>query len=160
MSTVRSTAPESRAGEPFIKALGLWDVVAMNIVAVVGLRWIARSARLGAPSVSLWVLAWAVFFVPLALALIELSSRHPEQGGIYAWARRAFGPFHGYIVGWCMWVNNLFYFPSLLLFAAANFALAIGSEGTLTENRLYSVMFVLGFIWFCTGVNVLGLQTG
>ena len=110
----------------FIKALGLWDVVAMNIVAVVGLRWIARSARVGAPSVTLWMLAWLVFFIPLAAALIELSSRHPEQGGIYAWVRRAFGPLHGFVCGWCMWVNNLFYFPSLLLFAAANFALVLG----------------------------------
>jgi glutamate:GABA antiporter len=143
----------------FIKALGVWDVIAMNIVAVVGLRWIARSARLGAPSVSLWVLAWLVFFIPLALALIELSSRHPEQGGIYAWARRAFGPLHGFIVGWCMWVNNLFYFPSLLLFAAANFAIVVGGD-TLADNRLYSVVFVLGFLWFCTGINILGLQTG
>src|SRR5690606_19025607 len=96
----------------FIRALGLWDVVAMNIVAVVGLRWIARSARVGAPSVTLWLAACLLFFIPLALALIELSSRYPEQGGIYAWARRAFGPLHGFVVGWCMWVNNLSYFPS------------------------------------------------
>ena len=152
----------------FIRALGLWDVIAMNIVAVVGLRWIARSARLGAPSVSLWILACVVFFIPLALALIELSSRHPEQGGIYAWARRAFGPFHGFIVGWCMWVNNLFYFPSLLLFAAANFAIAFGPEGvgftaaasSVADNRLYSVAFVLGFLWFCTAINIIGLQAG
>jgi glutamate:GABA antiporter len=158
----------------FIRALGLWDVVAMNIVAVVGLRWIARSARMGAPSVSLWVLACLLFFIPLALALIELSSRHPEQGGIYAWVRRAFGPLHGFVVGWCMWVNNLFYFPSLLLFAAANFALVIGPSfgyggaalpsgdgaADLADNRLYSVVFVLGFLWFCTAINIIGLQAG
>src|SRR5918992_1086475 len=145
----------------FIKALGLWDVIAMNIVAVVGLRWIARSARLGAPSVSLWILALVVFAVPLALALIELSSRHPEQGGIYAWVRRAFGPLHGFVAGWCMWVNNLFYFPSLLLFAAANFALVIGpSGGGLGESRFYSVVFVLGFLWFTTFLNIIGLSVG
>ena len=147
----------------FVRALGLWDIVAMNIVAVVGLRWIARSARLGAPSVSLWLLACLVFFIPLALALIELSSRHPEQGGIYAWVRRAFGPFHGFVAGWCMWVNNLFYFPSLLLFAAANFAIFVGPSigaGDLTDDRLYSVVFVLGFLWLCTGLNVIGLQAG
>jgi amino acid transporter len=145
----------------FIKALGLWDVIAMNIVAVVGLRWIARSARVGAPSVSLWILACLVFFIPLALALIELSSRHPEQGGIYAWVRRAFGPLHGFVCGWCMWVNNLFYFPSLLLFAAANFALVLGPTGDgLGENRLYSIVFVIGFLWFCTGLNIIGLNAG
>ncbi len=152
----------TRADQPtFIKALGLWDVIAMNIVAVVGLRWITRSARVGAPSVSLWILACLVFFIPLALALIELSSRHPEQGGIYAWVRRAFGPWHGFVCAWCLWVNNLFYFPALLLFAAANFAVFLGPSGEgLADNHLYSVLFVLGFLWFCTGINIIGLEAG
>ena len=144
-----------------ITSLTLWDVVAMNIVAVVGLRWISRSARLGAPSVTLWILAFLVFFVPLAAVLAELSSRHPEQGGIYAWARRAFGPAHGFICGWCMWVNNLFYFPSLLLFAGANALVPMGAGGAaIADSRLYSVTFVLGFLWLMTFVNILGFSTG
>src|SRR5450759_1707108 len=52
----------------FIKALGLRDVVLMNVVAVVGLRWIARGARGGPAAVTLWALAWIAFFVPLAVA--------------------------------------------------------------------------------------------
>jgi amino acid transporter len=145
----------------FIKALGLWDVVMMNIVAVVGLRWIARSARLGAPSVTLWVLAALAFFVPLAIAVSRLAQRYPEQGGIYVWVRRAFGPVHGFVCGWCVWVNNLFYFPSLLLFAAANLPLAFGADSAaLAENRLYSVAFVLIVLWALIGVNVLGFTRG
>jgi len=142
----------------FIKALGLWDVVAMNIVAVVGLRWIARSARLGAPSVMLWVLAALAFFVPLGLAVSRLAQRYPEQGGIYVWVRRAFGPVNGFICGWCVWVNNLFYFPSLLLFAAANLPVAFGLDAAaLAENRVYSVGFVLIVLWALIGLNVIGL---
>ena len=109
------------------RVLGMWDIVTMNIVAVVGLRWISRSARAGPPSITLWVLAWLLFFLPMALAVIELSSRHPEEGGLYRWARRGFGPVHGFMCGWCVWVNNLFYFPSLLLFVAANALLMFGS---------------------------------
>lgn len=145
----------------FIKALGLWDVVAMNIVAVVGLRWIARSARLGAPAVTLWVLAALAFFIPLAIAVSRLSERYPEQGGIYVWARRAFGPVNGFVCGWCVWVNNLFYFPSLLLFAAANLPLAFGLDGAaLAENRAYSVSFVLIVLWALVGLNIVGLTRG
>ena len=145
----------------FIKALGLWDVVAMNIVAVVGLRWIARSARLGAPSVALWVLAAVAFFVPLSIAVSRLAQRYPEQGGIYVWVRRAFGPVNGFICGWCVWVNNLFYFPSLLLFAAANLPLAFGIDpAALAENRLYSVAFVLIVLWALVGLNIVGLTHG
>lgn len=143
------------------RVLGLWDIVAMNIVAVVGLRWIARSARAGEPTVVLWVLAWLFFFLPLAAAVIELSSRHPEQGGLYAWTRRAFGPVHGFICGWCLWVNNLFYFPSLLLFAAANLLLLFGSAGEgLADSRAYSVTFVLVVLWGTVALNILGLGAG
>jgi amino acid transporter len=143
------------------KVLGLWDVVAMNVVAVVGLRWIARSARIGAPSVTLWILAWLVFFLPMAASVMELSSRYPEQGGLYAWTRRAFGPLHGFICGWCLWVNNLFYFPSLLLFVAANALLAFGPGAShLADDRLYSLVFVLAALWFCVGLNLLGLNAG
>lgn len=156
-SPLKSDEHPSELG--LIKALGLWDVVAMNIVAIVGLRWISRSARVGAPSVTLWILACLVFFVPLAFALVDLSRRYPEQGGIYAWVRRAFGPLHAYVCGWCMWVNNLFYFPSLLLFAAANMAMSLGGSA-LADNRMYSVAFVLVFVWFCTAINILGLHAG
>ncbi len=145
----------------FIRALGLWDVVFMNVVAVVGLRWVARGARTGPASVTLWLLAWLAFFIPLTAAVAELSSRYPEQGGIYAWVRRAFGAGHGFICGWCLWVNNLFYFPSVLLFGAANFA-AIGGPRWewLGASRWYAVVFVIIGIWFTAGISIVGLRIG
>lgn len=145
----------------FIKALSLRDVVLMNIVAVVGMRWIARGARTGPPSVTLWILAWIAFFVPLALAVSALARKYPEQGGVYAWVRRAFGAGHGFICGWCLWVNNLFYFPSVLLFGAANFA-AVGGDSWqgMAASRWYSVVFVLAGIWIAAGISIVGLRWG
>ena len=145
----------------FFKVLGLRDVVLMNIVAVVGMRWIARGARTGPPSVTLWILAWIAFFVPLAVAVSALARQYPEQGGVYAWVRRAFGAGHGFICGWCLWVNNLFYFPSVLLFGAANFA-AIGGDGwqAMGAARWYSVVFVLAGIWIAAAINIVGLRWG
>jgi len=145
----------------FIKALGLWDVVFMNIVAVVGLRWIARGARAGPESVTLWILACLAFFVPLAATVAELASRYPDQGGVYVWVRRAFGLGHGFICGWCLWVNNLFYFPSVLLFGAANIA-AMGGDrwNWLATSRWYAVVFVLAGIWIAAGINIIGLRLG
>ena len=145
----------------FIRALGLRDLVLMNIVAVVGMRWIARGARTGPASVTLWVLAWIAFFVPLAVACSALARRYPEQGGVYAWVRRAFGQGHGFICGWCLWVNNLFYFPSVLLFGAANFAVIGGASWeAMGAARWYSVAFVLAGIWIAAGINIIGLRLG
>jgi amino acid transporter len=108
------------------------------------------------------VLAGATFFVPLAITVSRLAQRYPEQGGIYVWARRAFGPVHGFVCGWCVWVNNMFYFPSLLLFAAANLPLAFGAgdAAALAENRVYSVGFVLVVLWGLVALNVVGFTRG
>ena len=131
----------------------------MTVVGVVALRWVARGARIGAPSVTLWLLAWLLFFLPLATAVSALSARHPEQGGLYAWTRRAFGPVHGFVCGWCLWINNLFYFPSLLLFGAANALLPFGVRFQgLAESRPYSIAFVLLMLWLAVGLNLLGLS--
>ena len=145
----------------FIKTMRLRDVVLMNVVAVVGLRWIARGARTGPASVTLWILAWIAFFVPLAVAVSRLARQYPDQGGVYVWVRRALGPAHGFICGWCLWVNNLFYFPSLLLFAAANLA-AIGGPRlqAIGATRAYAVVFVLAGIWIAAGINIVGLRQG
>jgi amino acid transporter len=155
------TTDDRRATRGFIQALGLRDVVLMTVVAVVSLRWIPFAARAGASSILLWLLACAAFFLPLATALIVLSARYPEQGGMYAWTRRAFGPLHGFICGWCLWVNNLFYFPSLLLFGAAN-ALVLGGREwqAFAESHAYSLAFVLAGIWLTVGINVVGLKSG
>jgi amino acid transporter len=153
-STTRDTAG-------FIKSLGLRDVVLMNVVAVVGMRWIARGARTGPASVPLWMLAWIAFMVPLATAVSVLARKYPDQGGVYAWVRRAYGPGHGFMCGWFLWVNNLFYFPSLLLFAAANFAAIGGADwAALGASRWYSVVFVLAGIWSAAGISILGLRWG
>jgi amino acid transporter len=155
MSDDRAPAPELR------RVLGLWDIVFFTVVAVTGLRWIPRGARADAPAMALSVLAWLSFFVPLALAVSVLARKYPEQGGIYAWVHRAFGPFASALCGWCLWVNNLFYFPSLLLFAAANAAAMFGdfSPG-LGDNRLFSTIFVLGFLWFTVGISIQGFEAG
>jgi glutamate:GABA antiporter len=155
MSTADRPAPELR------RVLGLWDIVFFTVVAVTGLRWIPRGARADAPAMALWVLAWLSFFVPLALACSVLARKYPEQGGIYAWVHRAFGPFATALCGGCLWINNLFYFPSLLLFGAANAAAMFGDlTPGLADSRLFSTIFVLGFLWFTVGISIQGFEAG
>jgi amino acid transporter len=154
-------APRATADAGLVRVLGVWDIVFITVVAVTGLRWITRGARVGAPSMLLWLAAWLTFFVPLAVAVAVLSRRYPEQGGVYAWVTRAFGPFNAVVCGWCLWVNNLFYFPSLLLFAAANAAVVLSSLAPgLADDRTFSAVFVLGFLWFTVVLNIRGFRAG
>ena len=137
-------APDARDSKPQLrKAMGFWDVLLFNIAAVLGPRWIAAAGHNGTSSISLWVLAALFFFVPGALVINELSSRFPEEGGIYAWARDAFGPFHGFIAGWSYWIYTIFYFPGLLLASAAMCAYISSSHGD--SSRAKPSVPALGF---------------
>src|ERR1700733_11890867 len=109
--------------------MGLWDVLLFNIATGLGPRWIAAAAHNGPSSISLWLIAAVFFFVPTALVVVELSSRFPEEGGLYAWSRDAFGEFHGFVAGWTYWVYTFFYFPGLL-FASAAMSAYIGGIGS------------------------------
>ncbi|HET9407328.1 MAG TPA: APC family permease [Candidatus Sulfotelmatobacter sp.] len=141
----------------FIAALGARDVALMVTISVIGLRWIPRGARAGAPSVLLWGAAGLLFFLPLALAVVELSTRYPEEGGLYVWVDRAWGPGHAFMCGWCIWLNQLFYFANYLLFAESNFLVFGGERGAILGNsRIFSALFVLCVLWILTVVNVMG----
>lgn len=143
------------------RVMGLRDVVLFHVVAIVGLRWLLTAANLGPASVVLWLAAVVLFFVPQGLAVLELSARMPEEGGIYVWTREAFGPLHGFICGWAYWVNNLIYYPSLIVFIAGNAVLALGPEWAgLADSPVYNVVASLAILWFAVGMNIVGLRSG
>ena len=143
------------------RVLRLGDLVLFNVVAVLGLRWVATSAKAGPSSLVLWVLAALLFFIPQGIAVIALASRFPEEGGVYAWTRRRFGEWNGFLCGWCYWVNNVLYYPNLLISTAVIATYAIGKGGSsLGESWTYVLSVSLVALWIATALNVVGLGTG
>jgi amino acid transporter len=143
------------------RTLGLRDLVLFNIVAVLSLRWFATAAAAGPSSLTLWVLAGLLFFIPQGLAVSDLSARFPEEGGIYFWTKRIFGERHGFMCGWCYWVNNILYYPNLLMSTAVVGSYVIGRGGTGLEGDWHYVLpATLIALWFATAINVVGLKTG
>ncbi|HEX2449539.1 MAG TPA: APC family permease [Gemmatimonadales bacterium] len=143
------------------RTLTVRDLVLFNIAAVMSIRWLATAAAAGPSSLLLWVAAGLLFFIPQGLAVARLSARYPEEGGIYRWTRRAFGEQHGFFCGWCYWVNNVLYYPSLLVFVAAIAPWAFGAgESGLGDRLSYVLPVTLVGMWLAVGLNVIGVQTG
>src|ERR1700752_1008061 len=141
--------------------MGFWDVLLFNIATVLGPRWIAAAGHNGTSSISLWVLAALFFFVPGAFVINELSSRFPDEGGLYVWAKEAFGDFHGFVAGWTYWIYTIFYFPGLLLASAAMSAYVIGPRGApLAEDRAFLLIVSLALLVVAVGMNIVGLNVG
>jgi len=143
------------------REMGFWDVLLFNIATVLGPRWIAAAAHNGTSSISLWVLAAVLFFVPMALVINELSSRFPEEGGLYVWSKEAFGDFHGFVAGWTYWIYTIFYFPGLLLASVAMSAYVLGGKGAeLAQNRTYLLVGSLVLLVVAVVLNIIGLNIG
>jgi len=143
------------------REMGFWDVLFFNIATVLGPRWIAAAAHNGTSSISLWVLAAVLFFVPMALVINELSSRFPEEGGLYVWSKEAFGDFHGFVAGWTYWIYTIFYFPGLLLASTAMSAYVLGGKGAeLAQNRTYLLAGSLVLLSVAVILNIIGLNIG
>ncbi len=143
------------------KEMGFWDVLLFNIATVLGPRWIAAAAHNGTSSISLWLLAALLFFVPMALVNNELSSRFPEEGGLYVWDKEAFGDFHGFVSGWTYWVYTIFYFPGLLLASASMSAYVLGGKGAaLSQDRTFLLAGSLGLLLVAVLLNIIGLNVG
>jgi amino acid transporter len=141
--------------------MGFWDVLLFNIAAVLGPRWVAAAAHNGTSSISLWVLAALLFFLPTALIIIELSTRYPAEGGLYVWSKEAFGDFHGFVAGWAYWIYTFFYFPGLL---TASVAMSVYIGGPkywwLAKDPHYLLWSSLGLLGVAVVLNIVGLNIG
>ena len=143
------------------REMGFWDVLLFNIATVLGPRWIAAAAHNGTSSISLWVLAAALFFIPMAMVINELSSRFPEEGGLYVWSKEAFGDFHGFVAGWTYWVYTIFYFPGLLLASASMSAYVLGGKGAeLAQSRTFLLVGSMALLAVAVLLNIIGLNIG
>ena len=158
---MNSPAPISSTDTRPRRTLGFRDLVLFYIVTGISLRWIATAATVGASAIIIWLIAWCAFYLPLALSVMELSSRYPQEGGLYVWSKRAFGEFPGFLTGWTYWVSNLPYYPAVLYFAASN-ALYIGPARwqSLAENKTYFLLFALLGLALGTFLNLIGLSVG
>src|SRR5437773_9421017 len=137
------------------RVLGFRDLLLFYIVTSFSLRWIATAAAAGPSALVIWVMAALLLFVPLVFTVLELSSRYPEEGGLYVWSKRAFGPFAGFITGWTYWGSNLPYLPGLLYFAAAN-ALFMGGPAwqSWSSNSTYFIVVAMAGLAITVAMNV------
>ena len=143
------------------RVMGFRDLLLFYVVTGISLRWIATAAAAGPSSVVIWLGAWLLFYTPLALSVIELSSRYPNEGGLYVWSKRAFGDFSGFMAGWTYWTSNLPYFPAVLYFAGSN-ALYMHQRAWihLSGTPTFFIAFSLIALATVTVMNIVGLDVG
>ena len=140
------------------KPLGLFDLVLMQIVFVVGSGWVGTAAKLGPSHLFFWLLAILLFYIPQAAVVIYLNRLMPLEGGLYQWAKLGFNEFAGFMVAWNVWLLSITVIALGGMFVTTNLSYAIGAAWMPDSKlcvSLISCVLVAGLAW--TGIRGLSL---
>ncbi len=139
--------------------LGLWTSTSLVVGNMIGAGvFLMPTALAGFGSISLlgWLFA-TIGALLLAKVFSNLSKLMPAaDGGPYAYSRKAFGDFTGFLVAWGYWISIW----------CTNAAIAVSLVSALSTffpslvtNAVLAIAAGLAAIWLLTWVNTLGIVT-
>src|SRR5579863_6650078 len=140
------------------RELGLVDLVLAQILLVIVPDFFGTAVKAGPSHVVLWLSAMALFFIPLAMIVAHLNRLMPLEGGLYEWARLAFGDQIGFLVAWNLWLFVILYVAVIGLVTTTFFAYALGPAAAWIASSKWLIFAVsAGFIAGMSLLSALGL---
>jgi basic amino acid/polyamine antiporter, APA family len=112
METVQVAARlESEPKGKLLHILGVTFGIAVTIGGMIGLGILRTPGTVASQLGSIWLVlaVWVLggaYAVLGTVSVAELSTSLPQAGGWYVYARRAFGDYGGFVVGWSDWLSN------------------------------------------------------
>lgn len=138
------------------KTLRQRDMVLFTVSAILLLDTLAAAASVGASSIFWWIFLGVIFFIPFALICAEMGCSYPEQGGIYAWIRDAFGGRWASRATWGYWVNTAIWMPAIYILFAGIFKQMFYPELGLGGQ----IAIAIALTWIAVAVNIVALNVG
>lgn len=138
------------------KVLSFFSLIMINVIAVDSIRTLPMAANYGFGLVTVYFVAAIGFFIPTALMTAELATTWPEKGGIYSWAKIAFGEKWGFCTVYLQWIYNIIWYPTILTLLASTVAYLY--KPSLINSPTFMTTTVLITFWICTLLNLFGMR--
>ncbi len=151
-------APGSASPE-LARRLGLIDVVALGINAVIGSGIFllpGKAAAVMGPAALVALGLAGVFSLLVALCFAEVAGRFSGTGAAYLYTAETFGPFAGFQVGWLSWVVRVISWAALANGVAVSVAAVVPSLGGPWGPPVLSTITLVGLAL----ANVRGARLG
>jgi glutamate:GABA antiporter len=141
------------------KELGLFDLVMAQVLLVIVLDFFGTAAKAGSAHVAFWLVAIILFFIPLAMVVAHLNRLMPLEGGLYEWARLAFGDQIGFLVAWNLWLFVMLYVAVIGLVTTTFVASALSPAWAWIASSTWLILAVsLALILAMMVMAALGLR--
>jgi amino acid transporter len=153
--------PHSPPEHHLQRQLRLRDLVLAQVLTVVGSSWVGLAAGLGRAQTLVWLLALVSFYLPMAIAVFYLNRAMPLEGGLYVWARRAFGDALGFLTAWNIWLYALSSIATILFQIPSEFSYMVGpSAAHLPEDHRFVYPFLAVLVLVLAWTAFRGLALG
>jgi len=143
------------------RQLTLRDLVLAQILNVVGSSWVGVAASFGRAQAVVWISAMLVFYLPMAVSVYFLNREMPLEGGLYVWARTAFGDLAGFMTAWNIWAYGLCVAAAILDAIPTELAYLLGPSAAWLPGSHWASAIILGAVVVALTVTSLcGLSLG
>jgi len=120
----------------------------ISVAAVLSFRNYPGMAEEGWTMIFWYFIGTFLFLFPLALVAAELAAAWPQEGGVYAWVKEAFGLKTGFMSIWAVFIENIPWYPTVLSFMAVSIAYIFNPE--LANNHVFVGIVMLAIWWGLT----------
>lgn len=145
------------------RSLGVWSLVAAIYFCVSGGAFGLEPVVALGPGIAvlLLIVIPIIWSAPAALMTAELSCAIPEEGGYYAWVKRALGQPWGFLCGWWSWISSwvdVAIYPTLFVAYLGRFLELIGYTTHFDQNPMLKWLVGLLLIIPLTLLNWRGVK--
>jgi amino acid transporter len=152
---------DTQSSHRLSRQLALRDLVLSQILTVVGSSWVGIAAGLGSAQAVAWIAAFILFYLPMAVSVYYLNREMPLEGGLYVWARTAFGDTTGFLTAWNIWAYGLAVIATILFQLPSELSYMLGpSAARLPESHLFVFSFLTVILTALALTAVRGLALG
>lgn len=132
------------------KTFRLYEVVLSVITIVFVVEAASPAAAIGNSQYFWWAFLILTFLLPYGLIAAELGSTYQDEGGLYDWIRRAYGPRWGARAAWFYWIN----FPLWMASLAIIFPEVLSSISGIEISTFWATVIQLVFIWIVVFISL------
>ena len=136
--------------------MSLLSLILVSSAFVTSVRNLTTIAETQMQMLFFGLIAAVCYFIPVALVSAELATGWPKAGGVYVWAKQAFGERWGFFTCWLQWTYGVLGVISTLYFASDTLIYILNPAWA--NNHYALICIALATVWIFTITNLRGQQ--
>lgn len=130
-----------------LNKLTLINVIAALFTSIFLIDSIVPAASTGSSALIWYLILGITFYIPYGFVVGEFASKIPDEGGVYAWVKKALGVGFAKRTSWYYWVNVGIWAPSIALYISQLIVYMWMPDVTGASYNWATMGMAIAFMW-------------